>query len=82
MGETEKKSHWRTYKPEQARQVSAGLQILVDKKMLDSDEEKVAKGLLLRLRGATQRTDNDYVQFEFNSEQEDLLSHVEGALWR
>ena len=74
--------YWRTYKGGQARQIISGCQILLDKGLLSSDEKEGAKRIQVRLRGASQKEGKEYTMVAFTSKEEELLSHVEGALWR
>lgn len=74
--------NWSTYTGEQARQITSGLQILLDKGLLSKDEKETAAKIKVRLQGASQKEGKEYTMVTFNSKEEELVNHVEHALWR
>lgn len=75
-------SYWRTYTSEQARQVWSGIQILLDEKLLDEDEKKIAKSIQGRLQYIMWGEDGGYKQISFNEKEDVFLSRIEASLWR
>jgi len=73
---------WSTYTGEQARQVWSALQILMDQGLLSSDEKEDAKKIQSKLRNAMQKEGPEYTSVALSNSQEELLNHVEGALWK
>jgi hypothetical protein len=78
MGE----SYWRTYKGYQAKQVWSGLQILIEEKLVSSDEEKLAKSIQAKLRNAMQKEGEGYTTVPFTGKEDEFLTRVEASLWK
>ena len=75
------KDNWSTYNPVQAKQVVSGLQVLLDKSLLDEDDQKAAKSAQRKL---SYRSESDTGTFLvlLNDEEHELVEQVEAALWR
>jgi len=75
---------WTTYTGEQARQIIAALQLLIDSGELSRSEwgeEKIAKRIQRKLEKASMR-EKGYTMVPLTEGEAVLLDPVEAALWR
>jgi len=73
--------YWRTYTKEQAGQVLSGLNLLLERKRLDSDEEEDAKRVIRKLSYPS-FWQEDKAMVQLSPSQHELVGQVEAALWR
>ena len=74
------KEFWRTYTQKQAGQVMSGLQLLLEQKVLDKEEQEVAKTIQRKLSYRAVKEEGTAVPF--NEEENELLNQLEVVLWR
>ena len=72
--------NWVTYSREQAKQVSSGLQVLLNRGVLDSDEQELAKKIQRKLSNWPLGEETTMVPL--NNKEYTLVNQVEAALWR
>lgn len=75
------KGEWRTYNSRQAKEVWSGLQALLDRGVLDKDDQETAKKIQRNLSSRAMDSP-DLTALSFSDEEDSLLSQVEAALWR
>ena len=68
--------NWRTYTEAQAAGISSVIKYLLDKGLLEEEEERVARGILNRLRGV-----RGGEPLAFTDAEDKLLRQLEESVW-
>ena len=68
--------NWRTYTEAQAARISSVIKYLLDRGLLEEEEERVARGILNRLRGV-----RGGELLAFTDAEDKLLRQLEESVW-